>query len=373
MTGLIERILSSSVENKEPQGLPVKILRQSLKVACALAIVALAVSRGYADTPASQVYQQTVQPTQTYPEVAANGEGWFDVGGFCKVVDVGDLSSVTPPASGVPVFVPGPTDQWENYRTSAPTSAGYDGRLTLTTCCRPQSNFANLCTEAGATPVSVSRQYGKLGETDVVRATCVDEWGKQYTDSVSVTCQGDDGPNGQAQWAEVGGDSTSNCTPNANITYGGCSASCGGGNLYETVQNSCGVVTAQGYIGPSCNTQSCCNYVKSGCNGPNEILTDTNGVCPEKQGNGGCTLEVVGYGSCSVNVLNPNSQPPGCGTGTSCLSTCGRYPGDPCGGYTWNSWGTHSGTCTTTATDPGYCADDPNRGATTGYQCVDWQ
>ena len=371
MSAATGRFRSSSKRREETGRSIVKIIRQSLKAACTPAMVALAVSGAFADTPASQVYQQTVQPSQTYPEVPANGEGWFDVGGFCKVVDVGDLSAMTPPASGIPVFVPGPTDQWENYRTSAPNSASYGGRLALTTCCRPQSNIATLCTEAGATPLSVSRQYGKLGETDVVSATCVDQWGRQYTDAVSVTCQGSNGPDGQAQWAEAGTDTTSNCTPNANITYGGCSASCGGGNLYETVQNSCGVVTTQGYIGPSCNTQSCCDYVKSGCNGPNEILSDTNGVCPTKQGSGGCSLQVVGSGSCSPYVLTP-SDGPVCGTGTSCLSTCGNGPGDPCG-YTWSFSGTQSGICTTTATDHGYCSDDPNRGAEIAYVCRDWE
>jgi len=298
-------------------------------------MVALAVSRGYADTPASQVYQQTVQPTQTYPEVAANGEGWFDVGGFCKVVDVGDLSSMTPPASGVPVFVPGPTDQWENYRTSAPTSAGYKGRLTLTTCCRPQSNIANLCTEAGATPVSVSRQYGKLGETDVVSATCVDEWGKQYTDSVSLTCQGDDGPNGQAQWAEVGGDSTSNCTANANITYGGCSQSCseGGsiGHTYETVQDSCGVVTAQGYIGPECGMQNCCkpNWQTTcgGCSGPTKTCTTTdlnNCVGSVSSSSTQACTEITSFGSCPPN--NCSTLPDGF-HGCSCLGSVWTFSG----------------------------------------------
>lgn len=258
----------------------VKILRHLLKAACTLVMVALAVSRGSADTPASHVSTQTVQATQTYPEVPANGEGWFDVGGFCKVVDVGSLSTFSPPASGIPVFVPGPTDQWENYRTSAP--ADYNGQLTLTTCCRPQTNIASLCTEAGATPVPVDRQYGKLDEVDSVSATCVDQWGKPYQDQVNVICSGDNGPDGQAQWVKFSPDSTSSCTANAFTSA--CTASCGGGT--STVYDSCGNVQAVN----ACNTQSCCtsNWVKS-CSGPLATYSDI-GSChePSYQINGGC-------------------------------------------------------------------------------------
>ena len=113
-------------------------------------------------------------PGQRYPGVAAHGEGWFDVGGFCKVVDVGDLSWASPPANGVPVFIPGPSAQWENWRQIAPTR--YHGQLTATTCCRPQSDIAILCASA-TNPTPVSRQYGVLAETDQVSATCVDGGG----------------------------------------------------------------------------------------------------------------------------------------------------------------------------------------------------
>ena len=219
----------------------------------------IATGAAHADYPSGSVRTAPVALGQSYPGVNANSEGWFDVGGFCKVVDVGDLSSVAPGAHGVPVFIPGPPEQWENYRTAAVSR--YNGQLTLTTCCRPQTNIANLCTEAGATLVSVDRQYGKVGEVDTVTATCVDMWGVTYTDSMNVVCEvsggASDGPDAQAVWAETTADATSNCLPNAHITFGDCSASCGGGATFETIQDSCGVVTAQGFIGPPCNTQNC--------------------------------------------------------------------------------------------------------------------
>ena len=219
----------------------------------------IATGAARADYPSDSVRTAAVGQGQSYPGVDANSEGWFDVGGFCKVVDVGDLSTVAPGAHGVPVFIPGPTQQWENYRTSA--APRYNGALTLTTCCRPQINLGNLCTEAGATVVAVDRQYGKVGEVDTVSATCVDQWGVTYTDSMNVACEvsggGSDGPDAQATWAETTADATSNCIPNAHITQGNCSAGCGGGHFYETVQDSCGNVTSQGYFGAACNTQSC--------------------------------------------------------------------------------------------------------------------
>ena len=212
-----------------------------------VALIAAAGIAARADVPASAVYTHSVGPGQAYPGVDAHSEGWFDVGGFCKVVDVGDLSTLAPNAHGVPVFVPGPANQWENYRSQAPSH--YSGQLVLTTCCRPQANIASLCTEAGATLVSVNRQYGKNGETDEVTATCTDQWGRTYTDSVAVTCTGDNGPDGQAQWVETGSDATSNCTADAYDT--GCSAACDNSST-GTRYDSCGVPTNYTCYGPPC-------------------------------------------------------------------------------------------------------------------------
>jgi len=201
-----------------------------------------------ADVPdGKNIYKLTVNPGQPYPGVAVNDTGWFDVGGYCKVVDVGDLSTLAPNAHGVPVFVPGPPGQWDNFRANA--ASNYQGQMTLTTCCRPQKGIATLCTEAGATPVSVDREYGKNGETDVVTRTCIDQWNQPYTDSVSVTCSGDNGPNGQAQWVESTGDVTSNCTPDAYDT--GCSAACDSTST-GTRYDSCGNPSGYTCAGPPC-------------------------------------------------------------------------------------------------------------------------
>ena len=199
-----------------------------------LVMVALAAGTALADTPASSVYTRAVAPGGTYPGVDAQSEGWFDVGGFCKVVDVGDLSPLSPTARGVPVFIPGPAAQWENYRTLAPTH--YNGQLLLTTCCRPQSGISTLCASA-TNPQSVSLQYGKLGEADPVSATCIESDGTTYVETQTITCQGstgdmavDNGPDGQAVWAETS-DTGAPVSPNqcAGGTYNwnaGASASC---------------------------------------------------------------------------------------------------------------------------------------------------
>ena len=165
-----------------------------------LVVVALAAGMALADTPASSVYTQSVAPGGTYPGVDTQSEGWFDVGGYCKVVDVGDLSAIAPTARGVPVFVPGPPGQWDNYRANAPR--GYDGQLVLTTCCRPQTGIATLCSTA-TNPQSVSRDYGKLNEADVISANCTASNGTSYTETMTLTCQGDNGPDGQADWIKT--------------------------------------------------------------------------------------------------------------------------------------------------------------------------
>lgn len=297
-------------------------------------MVAIAVTGAFADTPASQVYTQTVQPTQTYPEVPANGEGWFDVGGFCKVVDLGDLSAMTPPASGVPVFVPGPADQWENYRTSAGTH--YNGQLVLTTCCRPQTNITNLCTEAGATPVAVNRQYGKVGEVDTVTDTCVDQWGKQFQDQINVACQvtggGADGPDAQGQWAESSSDTTSGCTANAYTSP--CSASCPTTTGTTTTYTSCGTVQSVNACSISCCTPS----YSYACNQSTGDYVRTDNACGTGSAIvGACSYNITtstkscgGFnysdsyddGACTISYKQCNAGDWGCGVDATCNEGC---------------------------------------------------
>jgi hypothetical protein len=209
-----------------------------------------------ADTPSSSVFVTPVTSGQSYPEVAANSEGWFDAGGFCKVVDVGDLSALSPNATGVPVFIPGPAAQWENYRTLAGTD--YNGQLTLTTCCRPASQIITLCA-TGTNPQSVSLQYGKYGEVDPIAASCTDSFGSTYTESVNITCQGttgtpsvDNGPDGQATWQA--GTINDTCAPNAYTTA--CNATCPSGvgttSTYDSCGNLAGSTSCTVPCGPEC-------------------------------------------------------------------------------------------------------------------------
>jgi hypothetical protein len=341
-------------------------MRPTASIVCLITLLCTLPGAARADMPASAVLTHSIAAGQSYPGVNANSEGWFDVGGFCKVVDVGDLSTIAPGAHGVPVFIPGPPQQWENYRTSAATN--YAGKLILTTCCRPQANIAMLCTEAGATPISVSREYGKLGETDTLSAVCVDIWGKTYTDTVNVTCSGDNGPDGQAEWIPGGSDSTSNCIPNANITFGTCSASCGGGSLYETVQDSCGTVTAQGFIGPACNTQSCC--VPNG---------SCSGGCGGGAGVDNCGGGCVNNAPCPppppvcTYVCNPTlyTCPPGSPGGPGPYDDCGAPPGcgvpSSCGGSDCTTgWDLQ---CNPPPCTPCFCSDFVNLGCSAAPSC----
>lgn len=278
-----------------------------------------------ADTPPSSVTTAVVNPGQSYPEVPANSEAWFDAGGFCKVVDVGTLSSLSPTATGIPVFIPGPAAQWENYRTLAGTH--YDGQLVLTTCCRPQANITNLCTEDGATPVPVSRQYGKLGETDTVTVTCTGNNGP-YQDSVSLICSGDNGPDGQAIWAESGPDKPS-CTTPPTTTYGACStAGVGGwGNQLVTVTDCLGNSTSQGYTGPACYSPPPCTPTYA-CQG--SAYVETCGGSSQTVGT--CTRQTSSYTcSCDAGYSAPYTY--ACGTDSfyqcsswNCSGSCVANP-----------------------------------------------
>lgn len=298
-----------------------------------------------ADYPASSVDTRTVAPGQSYPGVDAHGEGWFDVGGFCKVVDVGDLSALAPGAHGVPVFVPGPANQWENYRTLAPSH--YDGQLTLTTCCRPQANIATLCTEAGATPVAVSREYGRNGETDVVTATCIDQWGRPYSDAVPVACIGDNGPDGQAQWIETSGDTPGNCTPDAYDT--GCSAACDStstGTRYDSCGNPTTYTCSGGpcppppppvtgptgptgatYCAPGTIISACLVWPAYQCTDPNTlkvlptVYADCGGECQ--------VLHLIGGAPSTWPDANHTFTQPSCTCENGAHPDCPTYTGQP--------------------------------------------
>lgn len=302
-----------------------------MKFPRALALgIALCASVAYADTPASSVMATGAALGGHSAPLPAGGEGWFDMGGYCKVVD--DVGT-----NGEPVFIPWTAAQWEDFRTQAGSRAG----IQQTTCCRPQANIANLCTEAGATVVEVSRQYGKVGEVDAVTATCTDQWGKTYTDSVNIACQvsggGPDGPDAQGEWVETNADATSSCTPNAYTSA--CTVSCGGGT--QTTYDSCGNVQAVS----ACNTQACCttDFVKTGCSGSTAIYTD-EGTCHSGSFSapGGCTAVPVS-GSCSTSCSGFEESP-----------ACVADPTDPSCVYQ-DCTGWYPVTCS----GPGSCSTQP--------------
>ena len=296
-----------------------------------MGVLALA-APGLADVPAGSVTTQPVTSGQAYPTVPAHGTGWFDVGGFCKMVQVGDLSWANPPAKAVPVFIPGTAAQWSVWRAALINSPGrYQGQVTLTTCCRPQGGIATLCAGT-ANPVQVYRQYGFVGEADSVTATCTGLYGA-YTDQVTVSCVGSNAPDGQASW-QAGGDSRS-CTANAQTVYSGCSAGCGNGKKLRTVYDSCGQVQSRTYDGPSCNLGDCCtpnwqlqdqgcSATACGTTGSEVYLrVDTNGC------SGSSSIQYGG--ACSAAACTP--PPP---TTTTYYAACKPQwcgPGTPGTGY----------------------------------------
>jgi hypothetical protein len=90
------------------------------RCAITLSVVAVAEIWGgaaFGDTPASQVSTQTVGAAQAFQIVPKNGEAWFDTGGFCKIVDVGDVTVLGPDNNGKAVdgtfvAVPETPEQW---------------------------------------------------------------------------------------------------------------------------------------------------------------------------------------------------------------------------------------------------------------------
>jgi len=283
-----------------------------------------------ADTPPSQVITQQTAIGQPYLTVTANSEKWIDVGGFCKVVDVGSLSSLPPDAQGrqpdaIPIFDPGSTAQWENWRSVAPSH--YGGALTSTTCCRPQTNVAMLCA-AGTTQTPVNRDYGKLGETDQLSATCDDGHGATFIDTVSLSCSGDNGPDGQGSWQESGDSHV--CSPNAWV--GPCNATCPSGTGTQTVFDSCNnPQTTQ-----SCSINCCTPVFSFSCNGPSFVRTDT--TCGTGSvAVGACTLKTVSTQiSCTPHA--DDCVPNDCG-GITCFNDC-NDDGD------WSAGCTVDSTCT---------------------------
>ena len=152
------------------------------------------------------------------------------------------------------------------------------------------------------------------------------------------------------------------CTPNAYVTYGGCSTagSGGWGVLWENIYNSCGQLTNQGWFGPSCYTSPPCNpnwqYICGVCSGScqnwgtqtcywhdyNGCYADTGYSYPSCYNSTSC-----GGGSCTPVQLQANS---GCTGGVYIPGAAGCGPGCNIGYSTWSYWGEGY---------PGGCLDGP--------------
>jgi len=329
--------------------------------------------------------------------------------GPCRYVTNGATKNLYVP-TGLPI-------EYQDFRAGAQNGLTPPG-VTELICCRPVN--VTLCAGATGGTQSASVQgtgangYGVFGSTGTAVATCSNAPYGSYVDERSFTCgQVGSGVMADGQWNQSGGDSEQ-CSPNAYSVYGACSTagSGGWGNEYETIYNSCGQITSQGYFGPACYTQppctnswsgpnygacstwqcpstsgnmnvveyytgtcpggqnitwsqgctaTCCapNYQKVGCNGSTADMHDVNN-CPGSVDYGqanGCTWGVVGHQWCFPFWCNGPIPPDnwiGC--------TCG--PNGPGCGSSWHGSG-----------DQSFCTDDNAdcSGETTSKTCWGWQ
>jgi hypothetical protein len=329
-------------------------------------------------------FSATAQVLPSAPQSAidndgSDGPGWVrvksslqgGVGGFVDVPGYQSCRYVTSSADqnagdlgeGIPMQS---LSNWQNWLTES--SAIGD---TATVCCRPATpalNSAAMCNDGGTatavTPVNGTgtNGYGQLGSTGTATATCDNgEYGK-YESTVPYTCgTTGSGVAADGSWRLSGSGNADNCTANSYTVTGGCSASCGGGNLYQTIYNSCAVVTSEGYTGASCNTQSCCTpiYSKS-CNASTAIYTDTACGTGSYTVPGGCTLQVSAQINCSP--YNP-TQP-----GDLCWDDKGSC-GNPGDASCPSTWPTEPSPCLNMTFD----AFEQPSGRATGYSCSSYQ
>jgi len=195
--------------------------------------------------------------------------------------------------------------------------------------------YPTLCA-ATDNPTAVSLQYGRLGETDQLGAHCVGPEG-DYSESIAVTCVGDNGPDGQAAWQ--GGTIGEVCASNAQTVTGVCSSagSGGWGTQSVTIYNSCNQIQSSTH--QDCYSQPVCspNYQKTGCALTAALMHDVNN-CPDSADYnlpGGCSAYACnGEAKCYCNILDPQcmTDPPASG--------CPIYE---C--LTWYSSGDVSGDC----------------------------
>lgn len=182
------------------------------------------------------------------------GGGFIDVPAYasCRYV------TVTNPNAGGEAIAMQSLSNWQRWQAN-PHSGD-----SASVCCRPGA--VTLCAGAAGGTVAATvtgagaSGYAIFGGTGTATARCTDQWGETYQDTRTYQCgQTGSGVTADGQWGQMGGD-TYTCGANAYTTTGACSTagSGGWGNLYQTVYNSCGQITSQGYNGPSCYTAPPC-------------------------------------------------------------------------------------------------------------------
>lgn len=300
---------------------------------------------------APQVPQQPGQPITL--EVDAHGNLFVDP--LWPSGTQGTCRYLTNPSSSE-WFVPIESQQeWQSMETSSDDQYS-DDYATWQVCCRPSTGTQNatLCKSSAGGPQTAQivgsdpTGYGVQGSTGSATATCSNPPYGSYAETQTFSCALDpnkpsSGVGADGAWSAETSD-TDSCQSGSYTTSGGCSQSCstGGsvGHIYETVYNSCGQVTAQGYSGPSCNMQSCCTQsVSYSCSGSSRIATYSGcGLPTISVGAGTCTATVVGA-QCTCNPEFNDVLPAENTDGTPC-----EYVYDDCNVSGWTPGGCQ-GTC----------------------------
>ncbi len=249
-----------------------------------------------------------------FARVTPAGSGFVDAWSHCRYVTNGGGREEVISLSSIA--------EWQSWRTAPPS---LDAQ---TVCCRPITD--TLCQGASGGTVTASIQgngtngYGLLGSAGTATATCADPPFGTFVDQRHYTCgQTGAGVNADGQWSQAGAD-TDTCTPNSYFVdqAGNCNAGCGGGNLWRTEYNSCGVATSAGYFGAACNTQSCCTPGPASCAtcGASNTQTCTDGCNTWTQG---CVCQPT-YDNCGSCNGSPSKTctDSTCGTGGSIQQAC---------------------------------------------------
>ncbi|MDR3438193.1 hypothetical protein [Telmatospirillum sp.] len=252
--------------------------------------------------------------------------------GYCRYVAV---PASSPNQQVIPLYSDA---EWQSWRSSPPTGD------TQTVCCRPKT--VTLCAGAAGGSISETLPYTILGQVQTPVATCVDQWGKTYTDSQAWTC-GQTGSGVTADGLWTGGTDAYVCTPNAFTS--GCSASCGGGTTASgttVTYDSCGNATAVNSCSISCCTTNwqVSNVTTCGSNDLQTVTKTDYGTCnsgsytyqqacvcsPTYNSCGACN-QTTGVKTCTDTTCGTGSKTVACSYGAIAGASCSpyAYDGDP--------------------------------------------